>query len=105
VHALETVLEDARDAGWKVSLGGRVIEPIVGRPSAVKRCVANLVENAARYAGGTEVFAADDGQMVRISVRDRGPGIPEELLERVFDPFFTLESSRARHTPAAQASA
>jgi signal transduction histidine kinase len=95
---LETIREDSRDAGWQVSLEGQVTEPIQGRPTALKRCIANLVENAARYGGGAEVLAADDGRTVRITVQDRGPGIPDELLEKVFDPFFRQESSRARHT-------
>jgi len=95
---LETIQEDARDAGWDVSLQGKVRQPIQARPSALKRCIANLVENAARYAGGAQVTVSDDGSRVRIAVQDRGPGVPEELLEKVFDPFFRLDSSRARHT-------
>ena len=95
---LETILEDARDAGWEASLSGQVRQPIQGRPTALKRCIANLVENAARYGGGVEIVAADDGSRVSITVSDQGPGIPEEFLEKVFDPFFRLESSRARHT-------
>jgi signal transduction histidine kinase len=95
---LETIADDARDAGWQVSLRGQEIGPIQGRPTALKRCIANLVDNAARYGGSAEILAEDDGRTVRISVLDRGPGIPEALLEQAFDPFFRLESSRARHT-------
>ena len=68
------------------------------RPMAIKRCLTNLVENAVRYGTAAEVAVADEGERVRVIVRDRGPGIPAELLEKVFDPFFRLESSRARHT-------
>jgi signal transduction histidine kinase len=95
---LETIQEDAREAGWSVSLQGKVAQPIQARPTAIKRCIANLVENAARYGGGAEIHASDDGTSVRILIQDRGPGIPEDLLGKVFDPFFRIESSRARHT-------
>jgi signal transduction histidine kinase len=95
---LETIMEDARDAGWDVALTGQVTRPIQGRPTAIKRCITNLVENAARYGGSADVLATEESARVRISIQDRGPGIPEELLEKVFDPFFRIESSRARHT-------
>jgi signal transduction histidine kinase len=95
---LETVCEDARAAGWPVNLSGQVSEPLQARPMALKRCLVNLVENAARYDGGAEIRVTDDGRELRIAVQDQSPGIPEELLERVFDPFFRLEASRARHT-------
>lgn len=69
-------------------------------PMALRRCVGNLLGNALRYGGGREI------QVVRrrlkgrifIGVRDRGPGIPPELAEAVFRPFYRLESSRSRHT-------
>jgi len=95
---LETIREDARDAGWEVRLTGHLTLPFQGRPTALKRCISNLVENAARYGGGAEILAADDGRTLRITVQDRGPGVPPEVLEKVFDPFFRIESSRARHT-------
>ncbi len=95
---LESIRDDAQDAGWNVQLEGTLAGPVSGRPNALKRCIVNLVENAARYAGGAEVRVGADAEAVKISVADRGPGIPEELLEKVFDPFFRLESSRARHT-------
>ena len=95
---LETIREDARDAGWAVVLTGQVTLPFHGRPTALKRCISNLVENAARYGGGAEILPEDDGRTLRITVRDDGPGIPPNLLEKVFDPFFRIESSRARHT-------
>jgi signal transduction histidine kinase len=41
----------------------------------------------------------NDGHSVRISVRGEGPRIPEEALEKVFDPFFRLEACRARYPP------
>jgi len=95
---LESIRDDARDAGWNVSLTGAVTAPIRARPMALKRCITNLVENGVRYGGEVEVVVEDDGRQVRIDVQDRGPGIPSELTDKVFDPFFRIESSRARHT-------
>ena len=68
------------------------------RPNAMRRALRNVIENAHRYGGGAVVsFAAEDGDAV-IRVCDRGPGIEAADLERVFDPFMRLESSRSRET-------
>lgn len=95
---LESVCDDAQDAGWDVAIEGALTRPVPGRPLALKRSITNLVENAVRYGERARIQVADDGHQVRIAVHDNGPGIPEALLEQVFDPFFRLESSRARHT-------
>ncbi|MEJ2387632.1 MAG: ATP-binding protein, partial [Chromatiaceae bacterium] len=52
----------------------------------------------ARRGERARIRVEDDGRQVKITVLDDGPGIPEAALEQVFDPFFRLESSRARHT-------
>ncbi|MGA7985030.1 MAG: sensor histidine kinase, partial [Burkholderiales bacterium] len=65
-------------------------------PQALRRCLNNLVENALRYGGRADLTIDDDGQTLRIEVRDRGPGIPADQLETVFEPFFRLEGSRSR---------
>jgi signal transduction histidine kinase len=62
-----------------------------------ERVVANLVENADRYAGGaTRVVAEADGKWARVAVEDRGPGIPAEERERIFDRFSRGTSGRRR---------
>jgi signal transduction histidine kinase len=62
-----------------------------------ERVVANLVENADRYAGGaTRVVAEVDGRWARVAVEDRGPGIPVEERERIFDRFSRGTSGRRR---------
>ena len=95
---LESIQEDAREAGKNVQIRGQMSEPYDGKPLALKRCIVNLVENAVRYGGGADVEVEDAGQEIVISVCDHGPGIPEDLLLKVFDPFFRLENSRAQHT-------
>ncbi len=69
-----------------------------GDTVALKRIVTNLVENACRYAGGCRIELAIHGKDAEVSVVDRGPGLPADALESVFEPFFRLESSRNRDT-------
>lgn len=65
----------------------------------LSRALANVLRNAARYAasdGPIEVVAGRRGDAVEIVVRDSGPGIPGDMLERVFEPFFRPEEARTR---------
>jgi two-component system sensor histidine kinase CpxA len=67
----------------------------------LRRALANLLRNAQLYAGEAgpvEISAYQDGSTIRIIVRDQGPGIPEKELERVFAPFYRIETSRSRDT-------
>jgi signal transduction histidine kinase len=72
--------------------------PWVGAASQLRRCVGNLADNAAQYAGGATVRVVDGVDQLELHVLDSGPGIPEAELERVFEPFFRLETSRSRAT-------
>jgi len=63
-------------------------------PQALRRCLENLIENAIRYGEAADIEIADSPRELRIAIRDRGPGIPEPELERVFEPFYRLEASR-----------
>lgn len=68
------------------------------RPNAMRRALRNVIENALRYGKQAVVsYSADAGAAV-ITVCDTGPGIPEQDLERVFDPFMRLEASRSLDT-------
>ncbi len=64
------------------------------RPDAFRRCLANLIANAQRYADRIAVAARRSGQTVEITVDDDGPGIPADRREEAFKPFFRLEGSR-----------
>ena len=98
VALLESIRDDAVDAGDDVRLAGHIAEPYHGRPLALKRCISNLVQNAVRYGGEAHITVEASVTEVVITVRDTGPGIPEDALEKVFDPFFRIESSRAKDT-------
>jgi signal transduction histidine kinase len=95
----DSLVCDYVDAGQDVSLNGRISTALVTRPQALRRIVGNLVDNALKFGGAAEIglAAAGNGQ-VTVSVLDRGPGIPAESLEAVFEPFYRLEGSRNRHT-------
>jgi len=65
---------------------------------ALKRILTNLIENACRYAGRCRVSVASLDGTVTIAVADDGPGVPAEMLETVFEPFYRIEESRNRNT-------
>jgi two-component system osmolarity sensor histidine kinase EnvZ len=68
----------------------------VAPPSALQRVITNLLQNALRYAPGQiELVAQPNEQGWRLGVLDRGPGIPADKLEQVFQAFFRLDASRS----------
>lgn len=67
-------------------------------PLALKRLVANLLDNARKYGGGGRATLSETVAGVVLIVEDDGPGIPEADFERVFAPFVRLEASRNRET-------
>ncbi|MCC7485095.1 MAG: HAMP domain-containing protein [Burkholderiales bacterium] len=95
---LESVRADAELLGGRVTVEGGAARPIAARPQALKRCVANLVENAVKYGKTATIVVRDSEERLEISVRDEGPGLPEGELEKVFDPFYRVEVSRSRVT-------
>ncbi len=95
---LERIAEDVEMFGAEVNLHGGA-QPLLARPTALERCLANLIDNARRYGGPrVDVSISDSPQQVEIRVEDRGPGIAENDRERVFEPYVRLESSRAKET-------
>lgn len=67
---------------------------------AVRRIVSNLIQNAQHYGGGTPVELALEcsDKLAQVVVRDAGSGIPDDQLEKVFRPFYRLETSRSQAT-------
>ena len=99
---VDEVLEDLEPLaeGKNIRLIGKCKDiTIVGSDILIYRLVYNLVENAIKYnhSGGQVTVTADRKEKhVYLSVEDTGTGIPEELKERVFEPFFRVDKSRSR---------
>ena len=86
------------ETGGQVTVEGATLRPYTCRPQALKRCLANLLENAVKYGKRALVTVDDNDERLAIVIRDEGPGIPDAELERVFEPFYRLERSRNRET-------
>jgi signal transduction histidine kinase len=94
---LETLRGEFAEMGAAVAVEGRAAQPFFGKPQALRRCLTNLIGNAVKFGSRAAVSVEDHATLV-IRVRDDGPGIPTAELERVFEPFYRLESSRNRDT-------
>ncbi|HEX8594503.1 MAG TPA: ATP-binding protein [Pseudomonas sp.] len=95
---IQTIIDDYRDQGVIVAFSGPGKQVYFGRPLGIKRVVVNLAENAIKYAEAPGISLIRSASSVIIEVVDNGPGIPEAMLEKVFEPFFRLETSRSRST-------
>lgn len=98
---LESLVEDAAEAGADITFDGGCGQVLRLRPMAMHRLFSNLVDNALKYGGSARVSACCSQGQVVVQVRDAGPGIPEDALESVLDPFVRLEDSRSRDTGGA----
>lgn len=96
VDALLTkIRSEFHDMSAEVTVSGHAQQSYTGKPQALKRCLTNLVANAVKFGTRADVVVEDGSELI-IRVRDHGPGIPPAELERVFEPFYRLESSRNR---------
>jgi len=95
---LETLRDDAAELGQQIEITTCQLQPYPARPIALKRCVSNLINNAIKYGGNAQVSANETEDALMVVVTDSGPGIPEDQLESVFEPFYRLETSRSRET-------
>lgn len=98
---LESLVEDATEAGGKAEFEGgcRAVLPL--RPLAARRLFSNLIDNALKHAGSASVSSSQNSGEVCVRVRDRGPGLPAHMLEKVFEPFVRVDDSRSRRTGGA----
>jgi signal transduction histidine kinase len=91
---VEDICEDVADAGGAACYYGPHGVNIRCRPTAISRAVANLIDNAVKYAGAARVRLFRESDRVVISIEDDGPGIPIAQQEKVFTAFYRLEPSR-----------
>ncbi|MFZ6749479.1 ATP-binding protein [Undibacterium sp. Ren11W] len=94
---LEVLTDDAREQGKEVSLTGNTL-PIIAIPADLRRCLSNLLENAVNYGKSAHISLHDSASQLVIRISDKGPGIPEDALLQVFEPFYRLSSSRNKNT-------
>lgn len=89
--------------GRSISVGCSGCQQVIAPPRALRRAIGNLLQNALRYApeGGIELVCEPGASGCRIGVLDRGPGIPPERVESMFQPFSRLDESRSPSTGGA----
>ncbi|HEF4777689.1 ATP-binding protein [Burkholderia multivorans] len=91
---ISTVCDEYEEAGSAVRYVGPEQIRFFCRPDAMRRALTNLIENALHFGSGVAVIASVDGQSVRIDVVDDGPGIPEDRLQDVIEPFVRIDPAR-----------
>ena len=95
---VESVVDDQSDVGHDVTLASGNVIPLEGDPLSLRRMVVNLVENAINYGERARLRLKVADGLCTIELDDDGPGIPDNLQQRVFEPFFRTETSRNRDT-------
>jgi signal transduction histidine kinase len=95
---LDTIAADARDMEQPVTLDACPSITVLMRPRALKRAIVNIVDNAIRYGGRTELSLTRDREEAVIRIADHGPGITVAERENVLRPFYRCEGSRSRDT-------
>ena len=91
---LEELRSDAERHGHKASVEFRGHPIVTVKPAAFKRCLANLVSNAARFAPTIAISGQRDHRWLTVTVDDDGPGILPGMREEVFKPFLRLDDAR-----------
>jgi signal transduction histidine kinase len=98
---LETVVHDctveAGFRGCRLEVQGRIEGEVFGNRELLRRAVENVVRNAVRYSpkdSTVHIILEENQHDAVIAVRDYGPGVPEEALARLFDPFYRVEEAR-----------
>jgi signal transduction histidine kinase len=81
----------------RIVVNGQLSAEVLGNRELLRRAIENVLRNAIRYApdqSAIDLSLAQDSRAVSITVRDYGPGVPNEALPRIFDPFFRVEEAR-----------
>ena len=91
---LQELKADVERHGHKTEVVFHGFPVVTVRPNAFKRCLANLVSNAARHADAIAITGHRDHRWLNVTIDDDGPGIPPHLREDVFKPFLRLDDAR-----------
>jgi signal transduction histidine kinase len=95
---VQRVCDDMADGDATVSFDGKGRIPCRGKPIALRRAFANLIDNAVKYGDSAEVSVQAERDSVTVRIEDRGPGIASDDQEKVFEAFYRLDRSRSRET-------
>lgn len=101
VSFTQSLVDDMEDQGRNVRLNDVPSDEskavlVMARPTCLRRCLENILDNAEKYGQKAEVSICSTAGEVTIEVSDQGPGIPDDFLEKVFEPYYRLERSRNR---------
>lgn len=95
------IATELRALGQPVVLAPLPALTVTAGPIALKRALRNLMTNAATHGGGARVSLSRQGDAALIEIEDDGPGVPPELLDRIFEPFFRVDQARRKSFPGA----
>lgn len=95
---LISLCDTAADSGSAVSYDGPDHAPFHGKPVAMRRAFANLIDNGCKFANLVQVSLCETDTGLSVTVADDGPGIPADQRDEAFRPFARLETSRNRQT-------
>jgi two-component system OmpR family sensor kinase len=95
---VESIVNDHCDLAHDVTFDPGPPITLNGNRASLRRLVSNLVDNALKYGWRARLRLRVEESICVLEIDDDGPGIPEHLQQRVFDPFFRLEASRNRNT-------
>ena len=98
---VEDVAGELRALGYAVAVGALAPVTVTADPLSLKRAIRNLVINAATHGKAARVSLAHGRGQAELVIEDEGPGIPEPLVERAFEPFFRVDEGRRKALPGA----
>lgn len=98
---VDDVVNELVEIGLPVEMGPVDAMELLAAPFALKRALRNLIVNAATHGGQAKVSLVAEADEAVLSIVDTGPGIPEHLLGRVFEPFFRVDGARRKLLPGA----
>ncbi len=93
---LDNICNEFEDVGRNVSFKTAITRlPYFGRMIALKRALSNVIENAVKYGEAAVVTLESQHDQITIKIQDKGPGIPEAEMEKVFAPFYRIDPARS----------